>query len=100
MPLDVNVTGHAVRGLVTVRSEVVGLDATEAALNRYLSGTRRALAGALYREAEAIITDSKTVPPKVPVDTGTLRGTGHAALPVVEGNLISVEAGYGGPAAP
>lgn len=53
-----------------------------------------ALTGALYEEAEAIMTDSKQN--YVPVDTGALRASGFVELPA--GN--SVTFGYGGPAAP
>ena len=63
----------------------------------------QAMAGALYREAEAIMADSKL---KVPVGwppedpgSGTLRSTGHVDLPVISGSEIEVTEGYGGPAA-
>lgn len=66
---------------------------------RRLRAARRdietALAGALYREGERIMEQSKRL---VPVDTGALRSTGHTALPVRDGNKITVTLGYGGPA--
>jgi len=52
---------------------------------------------ALYAEAELIMTESKE---QCPVDTGTLRGTGHVEQPKAEGRQVWVEMGYGGPAAP
>lgn len=50
---------------------------------------------AVYREAETDMTISKR---KVPVDTGTLRSTGHVEQPTMIADLASVELGYGGPA--
>ena len=52
---------------------------------------------ALLEEAEATMTASKG---EVPVDKGVLRSTGHVAPPVVRGRAITVQAAYGGPAAP
>lgn len=62
-------------------------------------GARAVLAGgaALYREAEKIMAASKQI---VPVDTGNLRNTGHVAPPDFLQSSVSVEMGYGGPAAP
>lgn len=57
-----------------------------------------AFAQAIYEEAEAVMTTSKEQ--YVPVDTGVLRGTGYVAPPEQIGPVISVEIGYGGPAAP
>lgn len=61
------------------------------------SGTP-ALATGLFREANIIITAAKQ--DFVPVDEGVLRGTGYAAAPEISGNRVSVEMGFGGPAAP
>lgn len=52
---------------------------------------------ALYAEAELIMTESKK---QCPVDTGTLRGTGHVEQPEESGDRVTVQMGYGGPAAP
>lgn len=57
----------------------------------------QAAAGALYREAERIMTRSKEE--YVPVDDGTLRGSGHVQLPEISGNTVTVTMGYGGAAA-
>lgn len=54
-------------------------------------------AGALVRQAENMMTRSKTE--FVPVDQGDLRNTGHVQPPVVEGSETSVTLGFGGPAA-
>lgn len=55
------------------------------------------LAGALYREAEAMMAESKR---EVPVDTGALRDSGHVRQPEEIGSEIVVELGYGGPGIP
>jgi len=52
---------------------------------------------ALYAEAELVMTESKR---QCPVDTGALRSTGHVELPKYSGNKVTVQMGYGGPAAP
>ncbi len=52
---------------------------------------------ALYAEAELIMTESKE---QCPVDTGALRGTGHVEDPQASGGQVTVQMGYGGPAAP
>ena len=54
-----------------------------------------AIASALYIEAEVIMSKSKRI---VPVDTGTLRGSGHTQEPEVHGTKVSVTMGYGGAA--
>ncbi len=50
-----------------------------------------------YRR-KALITDSKEN--YVPVDRGILRSSGHAQLPQQVGQIIYVDVGYGGAAAP
>jgi bacteriophage HK97-gp10 putative tail-component len=57
----------------------------------------QAAESALYQEAETILAASKEL---VPVDTGTLRASGHVTLPERSGDVITVLIGYGGPAAP
>lgn len=51
---------------------------------------------ALYREGEAIMTESKKL---CPVDLGNLRSTGHVTPPEEHGGHVTVTLGYGGPAA-
>lgn len=55
---------------------------------------REAAAAALYVEANKILTASKRF---VPVDLGALRASGFVAAPVIEGAVVSVSIGYGGP---
>ncbi|MBC7340892.1 MAG: HK97 gp10 family phage protein [Clostridia bacterium] len=52
---------------------------------------------ALYAEAELIMTESKK---QCPVDTGTLKSTGYVEQPKYSGGQVTVQMGYGGPAAP
>jgi len=54
-----------------------------------------AMGDALYVEGETIMTRSKQI---VPVDFGTLRGSGHVKRPVVQGTQATVTLGYGGAA--
>lgn len=54
---------------------------------------RKAVAPAVYMEAEETMSASK---PKVPVLHGFLVNSGHVQQPVIEGNSVSVEFGYGG----
>jgi len=58
----------------------------------------RALARALYKEAEQIMGRSKA--DFVPVRDGHLRASGKVLLPKIEGNRVTVEAGFGDNAAP
>lgn len=58
----------------------------------------RELANELYTEFSAVMEDSKAN--YVPVDQGTLRDSGYVKDPVIEGEHISVEMGYGGPDIP
>lgn len=65
-------------------------------LRRAPEDFKRAAATALYQEAEPIMTESKQ---QTPVDTGALRSSGHIQQPVISGDQVTVEMGYGGPAA-
>lgn len=58
---------------------------------------RQALAAALYREAEGLITEAKQ---ETPVDTGALRASGHVRQPEIKENEIVVRCGFGGVGAP
>ena len=90
-------TGYAKSGAIEITSTVVGLDKAIAAAKAFGRKAALELGGALYREGEAIMAESKG---EVPVDTGTLRSTGHVNLPKRVGGEIVVELGYGGPATP
>lgn len=61
-----------------------------------INGGTAAVARELYREGIGIIEQSK---PLCPVDTGTLRSSAYVEEPKQEGDVITVEIGYGGPAA-
>lgn len=50
---------------------------------------------ALYQEAQVEMTESKK---RVPVDTGTLRSSGHVVKPATVGNRTTVDLVYGGAA--
>ncbi len=56
------------------------------------------LRAALYLEAEAVMADSKKN--YVPVVSGALRNSGTVKMPTDNGKRVSIEFGYGGPAAP
>jgi len=49
---------------------------------------------ALYQVGQELMTRSKAL---VPVDTGTLKGSGYLTEPAHEGGLTTVQVGYGGP---
>jgi len=80
-----------------IHVKIKGLDKVLKELNRFGERGRRAFAAGLYVEGQEIMTESKR---ECPVDTGTLRGTGHVEKPKFKGRSISVTLGYGGPAAP
>lgn len=78
--------------------DVKGLKETQTVLKRLGSAGPILGGGALFREGERIMGDSKEN--YVPVDSGNLRSTGHVELPKISGGKVTVELGYGGPAAP
>lgn len=55
----------------------------------------QSMAGALFREANYLMTDAKR---QTPVDQGPLRASGHVEEPVIDGSTVSVTVGFGGPA--
>lgn len=57
---------------------------------------QRAVGAGLYTEASRILSDAI---PKTPLDKGPLRASGYVTHPVVTGNEVVVEVGFGGPAA-
>jgi len=65
-------------------------------LNRIKRESPKALGAALYQEGQEIISDSKDN--YVPVDTAALKTSGHAELPEIKGNGVTVTIGYGGAA--
>jgi hypothetical protein len=80
----VSVEWEGVPELVALMRELVDRNATVA------------LAAGLQQEAETIMTKSKR--DYVPVDTGTLRASGHVKEPVITGTRVQVTMGYGGAA--
>lgn len=75
--------------------EVKGDKEVIAKLAAYSLNATRAMANALYEEAQGLITEAKEETPK---DTGALRSSGHVELPQIEGTKVTVEAGFGGAA--
>jgi hypothetical protein len=77
--------------------QVKGIRELEQNLRQMAKAAPEASARAVYVWAEEVMAKSKEL---VPVDSGTLRGTGHVDLPVIGPTEVSVRLGYGGPAAP
>lgn len=77
------------------RFEITGTDKLARFLRDFPAKAEIVVGGALYEEAESIMAKSK---PLVPVDTGTLRNSGHVALPEKEMGRLTVTLGYGGAA--
>lgn len=80
---------------VTVALSDAELQAALRKIRSRTGGMRKWLGGILYRSAEGIMTEAKTL---VPVQTGLLRSTGHVTLPYDDGGFVSVDLGFGGPA--
>lgn len=83
--------------MARMRIQLRGIEQVQRRLQHVADTTARSLAAALTVEAEAIMGKSKEI---VPVDTGALRSTGHVQPPETAGAQVTVEMGYGGPAAP
>ncbi len=81
--------------MVEMNIEIKGLDEVMRKLGKAGAGAQRELAAALYEEAQGIRTESL---PEVPVDTGTLRGSGTVTDPEIKGKSVLVQMGYGGAA--
>jgi len=80
-----------------MKMDVIGLDRLLAALTIGGVTAAKATVSALYREGQIVFAESQE---EVPVDTGSLRASGHILPPVLFGNEAYVEIVYGGPAAP
>ena len=80
-----------------LKARIRGSKALQRELKRRAREAPKALAGALFLEAERIMGKSKRL---VPVDTGALRASGHVQTPVIVGKKVSVTLGYGGAAVP
>lgn len=108
MGLTINIAGETAHaGTLNIRTELVGLDELEAVLRQLGATAPQALGVAFYREMQGVLTDSKTIVPRVPVGSppedkhpGTLRASAHVEPPVIRGNAVSVRGGFGGAAIP
>lgn len=76
---------------VTIKGGEKVIKNAQEALDRW----KKALRSAVYAEASNVMTISKRL---VPVDSGTLKGSGYVTLPEHRGPQILCELGYGGPA--
>src|SRR5687767_12710288 len=76
---------------------IKGLPQTVKALKKLGAKGPKALGGALFREGEGIMGDSKEK--FVPVVSGNLKSSGHVQLPKITSDGASVELGFGGAAA-
>lgn len=82
--------------MAKVKMQITGLDKIVKNLQMAQQQWIRSFEAAVYLEANNWMAESKRI---VPVDTGTLKGSGYVTLPERQGNKIVVEMGYGGPAA-
>lgn len=77
------------------RLSIQGIPQAKAALRRIQANALDELRQALFVEANDIMNKSKA---QVPVLTGVLRGSGTVFQPVIRGNKVTIELGYGGAA--
>ncbi len=82
---------------LTFSVKLRGLPQVKSALKKLGAKGPRVLGGALFREGEGIMGDSKEK--FVPVVSGNLRSSGHVQPPKIHAGGASVELGFGGPAA-
>jgi hypothetical protein len=78
-----------------IEVEITGLDQLARNLAAQNELAIKDLAGAMYREAQALIAEAKVI---TPWKFGTLRSSGYVELPDIQGNQIIVTAGFGGAA--
>jgi len=79
--------------VVNIDFKVVGLDTLQKKLDEFLKDYPNEVAGAVYSEAETIMTLSKK---EVPTDTSALKDSGFVEKPIVGKEKVSVKLGYGG----
>lgn len=72
------------------------LPETVAKMARLTGLGSRQMAASAFSQAEEVMTRAKEL---CPVDTGTLRSTGHVVPPENNGNGFEIVLGFGGPAA-
>lgn len=82
---------------MNIKLKLTGMKDLKRALKEAGPRATKSLSAGLFTEGERIMAKSKRL---TPVDTGTLRSTGHVQKPVVEEGRIEVTLGFGGPAAP
>jgi len=80
---------------MSVKFKIWGHREMKANLETLAKKSARAQMKALHQVAQEEMTESKKL---VPVDTGTLKNSGHVEQPKRIGDAISVELGYGGAA--
>ena len=84
--------------MATFSVRVTGTKQTKRNLLTLGKDAPKVVGGALFREAERIMAEIKTVP-IVPVDLGTLSNTGHVVPPEIDSRGATVIMAFGGPAA-
>ena len=77
--------------------KIKGIKEVKKRLKEYPFRTLKALGKALYEESQVILGESKK---QCPVDTGTLRSTGHVDEPKYTRSSVDIQIGYGGASAP
>jgi len=80
---------------MNLRMGIKGMKELKKALKSKGNQANEALAKALYQEAETIMNQAKRI---TPVDTGTLRNSGHVQQPKITRNAVEVMMGFGGAA--
>jgi hypothetical protein len=80
--------------------EAPGNAAVRAGLSKLFPAVKRNLTKVINKTLIQILRDSKTVPPRVPLDTGALQSTGRTEPAKIEGNQIKGSVMYGGFAGP
>ena len=80
---------------LTKTFEITGTEKLREALAKWGDQGPSAIGVALYEAAENIATQAKRL---TPVDTGALRSSAHVTPPEINGSILTVTIGYGGPA--
>lgn len=75
--------------------ELIGNDNLRDALGRFMGQTPRALSAVLYAEANNMMREAKE---QIPFRTGVAKSSGRVMPPIVMGNTVTVELGFGGAA--
>ncbi len=78
-----------------MKIELEGKDQVALALRLLGPRAAKAAAAALFKEANAIMNKAKEI---TPVDTSTLKNSGHVRVPEINGSEVTVAMGFGGAA--